>query len=296
MHNTNNPKFSIIISTYNRAKILSKALESISAQPFEDFEIIISDDASTDNTKEVVDNFNDIRITYMRNQENSGLSVTRNAALRKARGEYVVMMDDDSVLSNNFLPELSKLVTKEKIGVFCPKILDPVTKYPFVKIFDDDREKYLGYSDFYYFIGLAHVFSCEVIKRSGYYDEKFGVGGKYFSAEESDYFFRLKRLNVKILYSPQLVVYHPQESDVPDSKVFRYSYGIAAMLTKQILSDKKHFYIYFFLLLKRIIISLLRTLQCILFPMTIVQRNRIYKYKYFLKGSVIGALEYLRFR
>ena len=80
MFNTGNPKFSIIISTYNRAEILKQALDSVCSQTFKDFEIIVSDDASGDNTKQIVYGFNDVRINYLCNKNNSGLSVTRNSA------------------------------------------------------------------------------------------------------------------------------------------------------------------------------------------------------------------------
>ena len=93
----NRPKVSIIIPTYNRAKLLSRAIKSVLDQTFKDFELIIVDDGSTDNTKGVVEEFQkkDSRIKYIW-QENSGAPAKpKNTGIRQARGEYVAFLDDD---------------------------------------------------------------------------------------------------------------------------------------------------------------------------------------------------------
>ena len=68
---------SIVLPSFNRAQVLPKAVESILRQTYKDFELIIVDDGSTDNTADVVNNFNDDRIVYVR-QENAGACVARN--------------------------------------------------------------------------------------------------------------------------------------------------------------------------------------------------------------------------
>ncbi|MCK9602790.1 MAG: glycosyltransferase [Candidatus Omnitrophica bacterium] len=287
-------KFSIIISTFNRSYALKKAIESVLSQSYQNFEIIISDDASADNTKELVASFNDNKITYICNIKNSGLSMTRNAALKIVKGEYIILMDDDSMLENNFLEVLGRLIEQKKANIFCPKILDPDTRKPFLDIFSNQKEKYLGYFDFNYFIGLAHIVSKRMVDECGFYDDKFGVGARFFAAEESDYFFRLKKIGERILYSPDLTVYHRRQDEVPELKAYRYSYGIAAMLTKQIICDKRHFLFYLWLLSKRLTISFLRTVQYAVIPKTIESKNRMYRYKQFFYGSLTGAVDYLK--
>jgi glycosyltransferase involved in cell wall biosynthesis len=88
------PRYSVIIPTYNRAPFLKKALESVLNQTFEDFELIIFDDGSTDGTSDLIKSYNDIRIKYIY-QENTGVSRARNRALSHAMGEYIAFLDSD---------------------------------------------------------------------------------------------------------------------------------------------------------------------------------------------------------
>lgn len=288
--------FSIIISTYNRSYLLGKAIRSILDQSNQDFEIIVSDDASIDDTGQIVREFNDSRIAYLYNKVNSGLSAARNTAIKLAKGEYIIFMDDDTILKNDFLETLKRAAGNNEVNVLCPRILEPVTNEPFVGIFSNKKEKYLGYFDFNYFIGLAHAIRKEIVLKIGSFDERFGVGSKYRAAEESDYFFRLKQSREAVLYCPELVVYHPCEKDTSDSKAFNYAYGISAMLTKNLISDLSHLHYYLLIILNRVSVSLLRSLQCIFFPKSIYYKNKIYKYKSFFQGSIKGVVDYLRFR
>lgn len=86
---------SVVVPTYNYAHLLKEALESVFAQSFKDYEVIVVDDGSTDNTEEVLRPYAG-RITYYR-QENQGLAVARNTGLRLARGKYVTYLDADDI-------------------------------------------------------------------------------------------------------------------------------------------------------------------------------------------------------
>ncbi|UZR92539.1 glycosyltransferase family 2 protein [Chondrinema litorale] len=94
--------FSIILPTYNRDNLLSKAIESVQNQTFEDWELIIVDDGSTDNTVEVIKNYqSDLRIKYIY-QENAERSTARNNGIKNAKGQYICFLDsDDYYLSNH---------------------------------------------------------------------------------------------------------------------------------------------------------------------------------------------------
>lgn len=89
------PTVSVVIPTYNRANLLKRAIKSVLNQEFKDFELIIVDDASSDNTFEVVESIEDGRIRYLRLKENSGGPVARNIGIKKARGEFIALLDDD---------------------------------------------------------------------------------------------------------------------------------------------------------------------------------------------------------
>ena len=91
------PAVSIIISTFNRAAYLGDCLNSILSQSMPDFELILVDDGSTDDTEAVVSRFNDPRILYVK-RENSGISAARNFGLTRARGTFVAVHDDDDIM------------------------------------------------------------------------------------------------------------------------------------------------------------------------------------------------------
>lgn len=92
-----NPLISVVISTFNRADLIGESISSVLAQSFEDFELIIVDDGSTDDTQRVVKNFNDKRIRYFY-QGNSGISAARNLGTQMARGKYIAVHDDDDLM------------------------------------------------------------------------------------------------------------------------------------------------------------------------------------------------------
>lgn len=287
-------EFSVVISTCNRAGILGCAVTSVLKQAGSSIEVIVSDDASNDNTEEVVRGFGDSRIIYLRNEKTLGLSAARNLAMSRAAGEYVIFMDDDSSLKEDFFERLRAIIKEYGLSVLCPKIVSPETGEPFAEFSADSGNKYLGYFDFNHFRGGSHILSRKVIEKNGYYDERFGIGAKYGAAEESDYFFRLKSKGEKVLYCPELVIYHKIDYDPEPSKVFSYSYGISAMLAKQITRDPAHIYFYLPIFARRLAVSLIRTLQHTFFPASIEAKNRMYKYKYFFKGTVKGFIDYLR--
>ena len=89
------PIVSVIIPTYNRENLVSQAIQSVLNQTYRDFEVIVVDDASIDNTQKIVNNFNDSRIRYICHKQNAGVSVARNTGIATARGEYIAFLDSD---------------------------------------------------------------------------------------------------------------------------------------------------------------------------------------------------------
>lgn len=92
---TTGPKVSIIIPTYNRAQSLNRAIQSVLNQTYENFELIIVDDGSKDNTEKVVKNIHDNRIKYFRHEVNQGGSSARNTGIKNSTGKYVAFLDSD---------------------------------------------------------------------------------------------------------------------------------------------------------------------------------------------------------
>ena len=89
------PLVSVIIPTYNRSEHLLRAINSVLSQTFSDFELIIIDDASTDDTSQTVERFSDNRIRYYKKGVNEGGGAARNAGISYASGKYVAFLDSD---------------------------------------------------------------------------------------------------------------------------------------------------------------------------------------------------------
>ena len=107
------PLFSIIIPVYNSAKTIRECLESIITQSFPDFEVIIVNDGSTDETTEIVKSFseNDPRIKLY-SFPNSGVSETRRRGISLATGEYILQVDSDDTINSELLDRLAEVICK----------------------------------------------------------------------------------------------------------------------------------------------------------------------------------------
>ena len=104
------PSVSVIIPTYNRAHVLPRAVDSVLQQSFVDFELIIVDDASTDDTEALVAGFRDARIRYLKHQHNQFAAGARNTGMDAAIGKYVAFLDsDDRWLSHKLEAQVSQL-------------------------------------------------------------------------------------------------------------------------------------------------------------------------------------------
>lgn len=93
----NNPTVSILMPAYNVEKYVAEAIDCIFAQTFEDFELLVLDDCSTDNTEEIVRSYSDKRIRHIRHKQNMGLANNLNVGLKLARGRYIARMDGDDI-------------------------------------------------------------------------------------------------------------------------------------------------------------------------------------------------------
>ncbi|MCC7354412.1 MAG: glycosyltransferase [Anaerolineae bacterium] len=103
------PKVSVITPTYNRADMLGDAIQSVLAQDLTDWELIVVDDGSRDNTREVVAGFADPRIRYIY-QENKGLPGARNTGIRNGQGQYVAFLDSDDLFSPGKLTSQAEML------------------------------------------------------------------------------------------------------------------------------------------------------------------------------------------
>ena len=119
------PVISVICPVYNAEKYLARAVKSVLAQSFEDFELILVDDGSTDNSGELCDAFaaEDKRVRVI-HQANGGVSRARNAGIDSARGEYIAFIDSDDYVFPYWLSDLYEAIAAEgadisRAGHYC---------------------------------------------------------------------------------------------------------------------------------------------------------------------------------
>ncbi len=113
--NYNNPFFSIIITSYNRADFVVNTIQSVLNQTFQDYEIMVVDDASTDNTREVLESFIQAKqIKYFRNKENKERAFSRNVGLDNVKGKYVTFIDSDDIMYKDNLSDAYNFISKNQ--------------------------------------------------------------------------------------------------------------------------------------------------------------------------------------
>lgn len=102
-------KVSVVVPTYNRANVIGRALRSILEQTYSDYEVIVVDDGSTDDTESVVNAINDARLRYIPLSENQGVAHARNVGIREAACDYIAFLDSD----DEWLPDKLQLQMEE---------------------------------------------------------------------------------------------------------------------------------------------------------------------------------------
>lgn len=106
-------KVSVIIPTFNSEKFIKRAIYSVLIQSYEDFELIIVDDCSTDNTVKIIESFNDDRIKIVKHDVNTGVGVARQTGLKYTTSDFVLFLDSDDYLKDDFI-EMCVLLQKQE--------------------------------------------------------------------------------------------------------------------------------------------------------------------------------------
>ena len=135
-------KVSIIIPTYNSEKYLEKCLNSAFNQTEKDIEVILINDGSKDNSKDIIKKFNDKRLVYIE-KENEGIGKTRNLGIEKAKGEYLAFLDSDDYLEKDFVTKMYNKATKDNCDLVICDFYKITDKKNIIKLpsFEDNNLK-----------------------------------------------------------------------------------------------------------------------------------------------------------
>jgi glycosyltransferase involved in cell wall biosynthesis len=220
---------SVLLTIKNSENYISSCLTSLLNQTFNDFDIVIVDDMSDDNTKRLVEKFEDKRIRYFRNTSWLGLSASRNKCLKYARGDYVFFTDADCLVSKNWIEEgLKYLKTPHCIGVegmtyYVDKGYKPTRS-------DDIVENRKGGE--YPTCNMAYI--KNVLNDIGGFDER------YTYCEDRDLALRARRLG-KISFNHNMIVFHQKKTLTPIEFMRKAKLSRNRVLLYKKLRDKTFF-------------------------------------------------------
>ncbi|MBD2104419.1 glycosyltransferase [Leptolyngbya sp. FACHB-261] len=134
------PRVSVIIPSYNHEKYIAETIESVLNQSYQDFEIVIVDDGSSDKTVDIISQFSDERIRLFQLEKNRGASVAANKCVREAKGEFVAMLSSDDIFMHDKL---------EKQVAFLEKNTEIAAVFSYAQIVGEDGRNSVGEQNFY---------------------------------------------------------------------------------------------------------------------------------------------------
>jgi len=224
------PKISIVLPSYNRADYLKKTISSCLNQTFTDFELIIVDDASSDNSPAIIKRYSDIdgRIKFIRNSVNKKLPASLNIGFNQAQGDYFTWISDDNLYHPDALRKMAScLNARPETGlVYADYTLIDEQGDIGKRIYQEEPE-FLPIRDC---VGACFLYRAEIAGKVGNYNEKmflvedyeywlrFGLVTKFFHIKEALYFYRthansltktrreeirLAKNNLKKIYGPK---------------------------------------------------------------------------------------------
>ena len=196
------PIATIYITNYNYGEFIEHAIESLLAQTFISFEILIIDDGSNDNSSEIISRYQKLDDVFVVYQKNKGLAASNNIAIKMARGKYIMRLDADDYLAKNCLEVLiKKLEDNSNLALVFPdyyevdingKILNHIIRHDFdkdVTLFDNPAH------------GACTMFRTKVLREIGGYDENFSrQDGYYIWLKIIEFGYKVSNINSPLFY------------------------------------------------------------------------------------------------
>lgn len=221
------PFFSVIIPLYNKENYVENALKSILNQTFTDYEIIIINDCSTDNSIAKIESYLSEKITLIHHEKNKGLSASRNTGIKNAKADYVAYLDADDLWKPTFLETIHRLIKnfpEAKIfgtnyeEIYGDKILKP---YNNSDTLADDFEGIIDFFKINIKQGIYNhgsvCFHKAVFEKVGLYDEKVRFSQDIDFNIRANYFFKLAYSN-----SNQMSYFMQTDNQITRSSILHY--------------------------------------------------------------------------
>lgn len=178
---------SVIMSAYNSESYLNESIESILKQSFDNYEYIIVNDGSTDNSRKIMESYKDKRIKILNNKNNMGLTVSLNKAIKLAKGEYIIRMDADDVsLPLRIEKQVKYMDIHPEVGI-CGSWVKTIGRYP-SKIWKYSSDRNYLKASLIYKSPLAHP--SVVMRRKYMIENNLSYNPYYKSAQDYDLWTR----------------------------------------------------------------------------------------------------------
>jgi len=222
------PFFSVILTTYNRANLLPRAINSVMNQTLKNFELIVVDDCSIDNTPDVMKRYHNNKIKYVRNKQNLKLAEARNIGIKKSNGKWILFLDDDDEFTKDRLEEVYNQIIRDKNTYkvyFCRDGSNGLHNDSTFVIYDDIWKLLMkGWTP----PSSAQCFHIDALKKINYLDTDI------LSGIDHDIWFKLGKHGFKTgIIKKGLAKYHYLQT--PKRMIYDYSHrlnGIEEFLAK----------------------------------------------------------------
>ena len=232
--NTKQPLVSVIMPTYNHGRFIGDAIDSVLNQTYKNFELIIIDNYSKDDTEKIVASYKDDRVKYLKFKNNGVIATSRNYGIRHSQGEYIAFLDSDDKWDKKKLEkQLPHFKSSEIVGVASDAILITNTHYYRKKKYDRSK---LGYINYKYMdilnrnpiMNSSCIVRKEILEKVGFLDEN----RDFCFIEDWELWLRMSRFGLfKVLEDP-LIFYLVSRKRGHQSSII--SKNILKIIEKQI--------------------------------------------------------------
>ena len=212
-------KASVIVLNWNGKHLLGECLDTLLAQSYKDFEIILVDNGSTDDSVTFIQNNYADKVTLIVLKENQGFAGGNNVGIARAKGEYIILLNNDTSVDPHWMEELIRVATQdENIGSCASKIVNYYAHDEFDTLghlmyadglnrgrgkFEKDTGQYNLLEEVFFASGCAALFKKKMLDEIGLFDEDFFAYG-----DDTDIGLRSRLAGWKCMYVPTALVYH----------------------------------------------------------------------------------------
>ena len=229
--------FSLILATVGRVNEVDKFIQSVVNCKYNinKVQLIIVDQNKHDLIKEIINKYNNIlKIDYIKSDK-EGLSYNRNIGIKYAEGRIIAFPDDDCEYLEDTLESVYNAILNLDNDIVLGRIIDRdlndvIRKWP-------KKEKRINKMNFFVLHSSITTFiDSNSFIDMPYFDEELGVGARYGSCEDTDYIYRLLNKKLGVIYTPEVILYHPkkEEENLNKNRIKKYGEGFGAFCKKNI--------------------------------------------------------------